>query len=177
MAFIIHALHDIALHVKRQALFRPPRGKMHMAAHPPQKILAAFKQPQLLGVEQSDFDKLGRQFHAIGIFGNPVQRVEITQAAFAVLDIGLDQIARSAGARDALFAFRQFGRHEFRGCSDDNFLVKAAFKAVKQSALADQKTRLKQSRADGHIRAPFPDTFFDGAGGMTDLQLQIPQRV
>ena len=54
-----------------------------------------------------------RLAHAIDVFGDPEQRVQVAQAALAVLDVRLDQIARLAGAAVALFALGELGGDEF----------------------------------------------------------------
>ena len=46
---------------------------------------------------------------AIKVFGEPMQGVQIAQAALAVLDVGLDAIARVTGALVALVALGQLG--------------------------------------------------------------------
>ena len=70
---------------------------MQMAAHRPQEIFAFLEDGEFFAREGAlDREFLGR-IGGIDEFGDPEQRVEIAQAALAVLDIGLDQIA--AGAR------------------------------------------------------------------------------
>ena len=51
------------------------------------------KVTQLRRTEETGFYQLIQIAHAIDIFGNPEQRVEITQSTLAFFDIGLDEIA------------------------------------------------------------------------------------
>ena len=68
----------------------------------------------LVVVEHAALDQLLDVVHAIDVLGDPEQRVQVAQAAFAVLDVGLDQIARLAGAAVALLALGELGGDELR---------------------------------------------------------------
>ena len=89
---------DIALDVKRQPLFGAAGEEMHVAADRPQEILAAAKQIVFVAVVDAALDQLFRLAHAVDVFGDPEQSVQVAQAAFAVLDVGLDHVAELAGA-------------------------------------------------------------------------------
>ena len=59
---------------------------------------------------------LGQLFaaaHPVEILADPEQRLQVAQAAFAVLDVGLDQIAAFAGLAVALVAFGELGLRIF----------------------------------------------------------------
>ena len=47
------------------------------------------------------------------MLGDPVKRVQVAQAALAVLDVRLDPVARSAGALVPLIALFKLGGDEF----------------------------------------------------------------
>jgi hypothetical protein len=87
---------------------------MQIAAHRPQEIGAAAEGAVFLGVEHAAFDQLIGLADAIDIFRDPEQRVQVAQAALAVLDVGLDQIARLPAAAVALLALGELGGDEFR---------------------------------------------------------------
>ena len=114
---------DIALDVERQPLLGAAGEEMHVAADRPQKVLAAAKQPVLVAVEHAALDQFFGLAHAIDVFGDPEQGVQVAQAAFAVLDIGFDQITRLPGAAVALFALGKLGGDEFRSGALHDFLV------------------------------------------------------
>jgi hypothetical protein len=71
---------------------------MHVAAHRPQEVLGLAE----LQIFPAREDALGDQFLAaaylVVILADPEQRVQVAQAALAVLDVRLDQVARLAGA-------------------------------------------------------------------------------
>src|SRR5690606_23001333 len=101
MGTIADALRDNALQVEGQALLRPSGGEMHVTAYPPEKLLAAVEELVLGLGEQARLDELALVAHAVDVLGDPEQRVEVAQAALALLDVGLDEIARGAALRDA----------------------------------------------------------------------------
>ena len=91
---VAEPLRDLALDVESEAFFGAAGHEMHVTAHRPEKILAAPEQLIFGLVEHAALDQLVRLAHAIDVFRDPEQRVQIAQAAFAVFDVGLDQIAR-----------------------------------------------------------------------------------
>ena len=92
MCAVVEFCSDQPLHIKRQALFSPPRNEMHHAAHPPEKILASSKQRQFSGRKHPFCNQFRGILNAVNIFGDPKERVEIAQSTFAFFDIGLDKI-------------------------------------------------------------------------------------
>ena len=84
--------------IEGQPLLGASSDEVHVATHAPQEFLAA-REELVLGLrEQARHHELARITHAVDVFRDPEQRVQIAQAALAVLDVGLDQIARGAGA-------------------------------------------------------------------------------
>ena len=68
---------DLALDVERQPLLGPPHKEMHVAAHRPEEILACAEALVFLLVEYAALDQLIRLTHAINVFGDPEQRMQI----------------------------------------------------------------------------------------------------
>ena len=84
-----------------------------MAAHRPEKILGLAETDKLGPGEHVLVNQLFASADTVIIFRDPEQRLQIAQAAFAFLDIRLDQIARLALARMALIAFGKLCMYEF----------------------------------------------------------------
>src|SRR5690554_1751608 len=103
-----------------------------MAAHGPEEIFAAPEELILTSVEHAALDEFVRLAHTEDVFRDPEQRVQIAQAAFAVLDIRLDQITRLTGAAMALLAFGKLGRDELRRSAAHDLPVKPRDKLVEQ---------------------------------------------
>ena len=168
---------DLALHVERHPLFGAAADKMQVAAHRPQKILAAAEGAVFLRVEHAALDQLVGAADAIDVFRDPEQRVQVAQAALAVLDIGLDQIARLSGAAQALLALGQFRGDELGRAALHDLLVEARDQFVVQRLVAGQKPGFQDRGADGHVAARLADRFVDRSRGVADLQAHVPQAI
>ena len=102
-----------------------------MAAHRPEEALGAVETAEFGGGKQPGFDEVGRALDAVDIFADPVERVEVAQAALAVLDVGLDDIAAVAHAEVACIPFGELGGNELRGRARDDLLAEADTAASK----------------------------------------------
>src|SRR5882762_5894051 len=102
---------------RNRAIMRLSTGaggeEMDVAADRPQEIGAAAEGAVFLGVEHAAFQQFVGLAHAVDIFRDPEQRMQIAQAALAVLDIGFDQVARLPGAAVPLLTLRQLGGDKF----------------------------------------------------------------
>ena len=174
---IAQPLRDEALQIEAQALLGAPGDEMHGAADFPQESLAAAKQPQFLLAEQANADQFLRVLDAIGVFGDPEQGVQIAQAALALLDVGLDQIARGAGALYPLVALGKLGGDEFRRAVAHDLVVETRQHSVEKASIAEDETGFEQGGADGHVRPGLLDALVQRAGGVADLLLQVPQEI
>ncbi len=103
--------------------------------------------------------------------------MQIAQAALAVLDVGLDQIARLAGAAMALLALGELGGDEGRRRSLHHLLVEPRRELVKKLGVAEQITHFEQRGADGHVGFGLADAFGDRTRGVADLQSHVPQAI
>src|SRR5262249_56294060 len=167
----------LALDVEGEPLLRPAGEKMHVAAHSPEKIAAAAEAAVFARVIDAERDQFLALAHAIDVFGDPVERVQVAQSALAVLDVGLDQIAGLAGAPVALLALRELGGDELRRRALHDLFVEAGNELVVKLALSQQKARLEERRADGHIGLGRPNALADRAGGMADFESHVPEAV
>ena len=168
---------DLALHVERQPLFGAAGEEMDIAADRPQEIGAAAEGAVFLRVEHAALEQLVGLAHAVDIFRDPEQRVQVAQAALAVLDVGLDQIARLPGAAVPLLALGELGGDEFGGGALHDFLVEPRHQFVVERLVAGQESGLEDRGADRHVAARLPDRFIDRARGVADLQSHVPQAI
>ena len=100
-----HPLGDLALQIEGQPVLGAPRNGVEVAAHRPKEILGAVELAIFVAAEQSGLDELRRFADIIGVFADPEQRVQIAQAPFGFLHIGLDDVARVAHLLVAHVAF------------------------------------------------------------------------
>ncbi len=150
---------------------------MDVAADRPQEIGAAAEGAVFLGVEHAAFEQFVGLAYAVDVFGDPEQRMQIAQAALAVLDVGLDQVARLPGAAMPLLALGQFGGDEFGRRALHHFLVEALDEFVVERQVPGQESRLEDRGADCHVAARLPDRFIDRTRGVADLQPHVPQAI
>src|SRR5580704_4014004 len=150
---------------------------MEMAADSPEKFLATAEQSILKTGKHAGADKIGRVAQPIHIFGDPKQRIEVPEAAFAILDIWLDEIARAAGPRDAAVAFGELRRDEFGGPSLHDLALEPCPHCFEKPAVAENEARFKERRAGGHVFAGLNQTFLDHAGRMADFLAEIPKHI
>src|SRR5437660_6718554 len=115
---------------------------MDIAAYRPEEIRAAAEGAVFLGVEYAALEQLVGFAHAINVLRNPEQRVQIAQAALAILDIGLDQIARLPGAAMALFALGKLGGDEFGRGALYHFLVEPRHQFILYRIVSGNVSRL-----------------------------------
>ena len=175
---VTHASAHDRLQVEGQSLFRPARHVVQMEAHGPQELpgtpsVARF----LLGQNAIE---IGQFTHGPGIediSGDPVKRLEIPQPAAAFLDIRLHDkravaVAAVANRTLSLLGRDIFGRPGFlAGCA------KAAIKLGEKRFVTGQEPRIKQRRPDRCVLGALSQAIADGAGGMTNLEAEIPQKI
>ena len=154
-----------------------PHEEMHVAADRPEKVFAAPEHVVFVAVEHAAIDQFLGLAHPIDIFGDPEQRMQIAQSAFAVLDVGLDQIARLADAAVALLALGKLGGDELRGGSLHDFFVESRGELVIELRVAEQEARFQERGADGHVRLGLADAFVDRARRVADFLPHVPQAI
>ena len=149
---------------------------MQMAAHPPQEILAAAEQPKFLLAEQAGTDQLLGVMHAIDVFGDPEQRIKIAQPALALFDVGLDEIARRAGAlrcarRVPPIWRRRIPARSLRtiSCSKRVSMSSSKCPVAEDEAASSSAVRTVMSALG------LPQAFLDRARGVADLLLRDPK--
>ena len=150
---------------------------MHVAADRPQEILAAAKHVVFVAIEHAAGDQFLGLAHAIDVFGDPEQRVQIAQAALAVFDVGLDEIARLTGAAMPLLALRELGGDELRRGSLHHFFFETRVEFGVELGVAEQIPRFKQRGANGHVGFGLADALADRARRVTDLLAHVPQAI
>ena len=174
---ISHPPGDLRLEVEGQALLRPAGGVVQVRAHRPEEVEGAEEGFQLPRGELLQPDELGGTIGRMQILGDPEQSVQVPEAALALLDIGLDHVAGGAGPGVAVVPLLQLGGHEFGPGSLGHVLAEPAAQIGAQGLVPGEVARLQQGRADGVVLPRQADAFLDGAGGVTDLEAQIPQGV
>ena len=113
-----------------------------------------------------------------GILADPVERVEVAQAALAVLDVGLDDVAAVAHAAVALVALGELGGDDSRARCRRRPRCGSGAIASSNSASSPQIQRASSIAVRivmSLVRQR--DHLVDGAHRLADLQLQVPQQI
>ena len=132
MAGVAEPLGDLALDVEMQPLLGLAGREMHVAAHRPEEILGLEELVVLGAGEDACRDELVAGAHAVEILADPEQGLQIAQAALAVLDVGLDEIAAFAGLGVAVVALGKLGLDIFGAGVPDHVMVEARQKLVEE---------------------------------------------
>ena len=117
---VAHAGADLGLHVEGQALLGALGEIVQVAAHGPQEGLRPLEPRQLLGRQHAELDQLGDVVDAVDVFRDPEQRVQVAEAALALLDVGFELVAAVADPDVARVALGQLRLDELRrGAAQD----------------------------------------------------------
>jgi hypothetical protein len=147
---------------------------MHVAAHGPEEVLGLAEAHIFVLLEDAFGDQFLARVDAVVIFGNPEQRLKVTQAALALLDVGLDQIAGFALPRMALIAFGQLCLNEFRAGSPHDLMVIALHQHVEDPRIAKHEPRFKHCGAHRDVGFGHADRIVKTARGVANLEAHVP---
>ena len=103
--------------------------------------------------------------------------MEIAEAAFAVLDIGLDLVAALAGPARPLVPLGHFGVDELPRGTLHHLRAEPLFKFGKELSVAKDQSRIEKRRANGDVGLPVLQTLVDGARRVADLEAEIPEQI
>ena len=95
---------DLDLGVEGQLLAGAAVQKVEVDAGRPQEGLGLGEDVVFVGGEDADLDEVVGRLGAVQVLGDPEQGLEVAQAALALLDVGLEQVAGAALAGVALGA-------------------------------------------------------------------------
>ena len=174
---VTHAPGDLRLEVEGEPVFGAAGQVVQMAAHGPQEAARAQEPDQRLPGEQPLPDHLGRIVPGLDEAGDPQQRLQVAQAALALLDVGLEHEAGIAHALMALVALGELGLGE-RGPATGHDLPLVALAQLREEVRrAPEQARLEQGRLDGEVVLRELDGLGHRADRLPDLQPQVPQLV
>ena len=174
---VSEARRDLALKIERQSIVGTACEVMDVAAHGREEALGPLEMPGLLAREDALGDQLSRFAHPIEILGDPEEQVQVAQAALALLDVGLDDVARIAHPLVSLVTLGQLGIDEVAAVTGVELLREALLQLVEQGAVAPQVARLQQRGADRLVALGVAQAFIDRAGRVADFQAEVPQEV
>ncbi len=96
MVAIARALGHLHLHIEGQLVHRAVGDHLQMTADRPEEILGVDEGGEFLRRKDAASDQFLCGADAVDVFGDPIHRLQIPQAALAFLDVRLDHIALAA---------------------------------------------------------------------------------
>ena len=174
MAGVAEPLGDLALDVEMQPLLGLAGEEVHVAAHGPQEVFGLQELVVFVVREDALLGQLVAAANPVEILADPEQRLQVAQAALAVLDVRLDEVAALAGLAMALVALGELGLRIFGAAVLHHFAVEAPDQLVVDGLVAPQEAGFEDRRADRVVGARQADALVDVAGGVADLQARGP---
>src|SRR5262249_36856082 len=150
---------------------------MEMAAHRPEKILRSGKARRFFFRQHALLDQLLDGVDAVNILRDPEEALQIAEAALALLDIGLDVIARIAELAVPLVALGTLRLDELGGAVATDLALEPPLQLVEELRVAPDIARFEQRGADGEVGTRMTQALFERARRVADLEPQIPQHV
>ena len=150
---------------------------MQMAAHGPEEILGSAEGLVFVAAEQPHLDQITRRAHAVQVLADPVERLQVAQAALAFLDVGFQHIALAALPFVPVGPFGKLGLDELRPGVAEQVRPQPVGQFDLQVGMARDETVFQKRGADRHVLARKADAVLHRPAGVAHLQLQVPQHV
>ena len=122
-------------------------------------------------------NQLAHDLDAEHVSGHPIQRLQVAQAAAALLDVGLHQERRLAIAMMAGVALGLFGDNEAAGAGVRASLQEPRLEQCEQPRVAGQPPGVDQRSACREIPVRLGKAFVHRPRRMADLEAQVPKKV
>ena len=119
-------------------------------------------------------DQFAHHLGAEDVAAHPIECLEVSQAAFALFDVGLDQEGAVAVAPMSGVALGLFGDQESAGAVGAAEGHEALAELGEQTLVAGQQARVDHGGADHHVALGVVQAVFDRAGGVADLEPEVP---
>jgi hypothetical protein len=177
MVLVSQPFGDLHLDVECHLVLSAIGDQVQVAAHRPEKPLGRVEGGEFLGAEHAEIDQVPRAGHAMFVFRDPVERLQVPQPALALLDVGFQHVALTALLAVARAAFFQLGLDELPHCSVEQLLAQGCLKLRPDGFGPAEKPHLQQAGADRDVLPPQPQAFLHRARRMPDLHVKVPQHV
>ena len=127
--------------------------------------------------EQAHLDKVGRPADPVDVLADPVEGLQVAQAALALLHVRFEDIALAALT---LVVFRPLGElrlDELRARALEEFRTQLPPQVLGERPMAGQEAAFQERGADRVVLAPEPEAVLHRAARMAHLQLKVPEHV
>ena len=174
---VAHALGHFDLKVEGQLVGGAAGDVVHVATRGPQEILGALEGGEFVIVEQPRRHQTGGRLHPMQVFADPVEGLQVAQAALALFDIRFQHITLAALPLVPLGPFGELGLDELRSGVAEEVRPQPLAQFLRKGGVAGDEAMLQQGGADRDVLSPQPQAVFHRAAGMADLQLDVPQDI
>ena len=168
---------DLDLGVEGQLLRGASVQEVQVHPRRPEEGLRLGEDAVLLGGEDAGPHQVLAGLGVVEVLADPEQRLQVAQAALALLDVGLEQVARAALAGVALGALRELQLDELRPGLLEELAPEPRAQPLGQPLVAPEVAVLEQAGADGHVRPRQAQAVVDGPDRLADLEAQVPEAV
>ncbi len=172
-----HDFGEFGLNVERKSLFRPSDEIVQAYPHVPEKGFRFLERLVFFLREDVVFDESRRVVDVVEVFSDPVERLQVAQAAFAFLDVGLDEVAAFALPRVPLVALREFCFDKILTVAGRHFGPEFFAQFFVELLVAPQISRFQYRRADRDVLFGEADAFAERSRSVANLQAEIPKHV
>jgi hypothetical protein len=179
---IAHARTDHGLEVEGQPLLRPPGDVVEVEADGPEEVPGAADGARLVLGEEAAAravlaDQLRHALGAEGVAGEPVEGLQVAQAAAPLLHMRLDQEGAVAVSRMAPGPLLPLGGEEGAEAAFPPLRVEGGAEAAEDRPVADQEAAVDEGGEHRRIAPRLLHAVADAARRMADLQPEIPEQV
>ena len=173
----VHPQRHFALEIEGQAVLGPVGDRVEVAAHRPEERFGAAEGAVFVLAQQADGDEFADVAHLVDVFADPVERVQVAQAALALLDVGLDDIAAVAQPLVPIIALGQLLGDELALGAGDDFGPEAAQGLFIKRLVAPDVAALEHGRADRQVGPAHAHHLAERAARMADLEAEVPEEI
>ena len=168
---------DPFLHLEGDLIEVAAGEEVQRVAHPPEKIARLDHFGRFRLRDDGFLHQLLERVDLVFDLGEPHRSVQIAQAAFAVLDLRLEQVDRIAILGVAFAAFLELGGEELVLIAIEDLGDEQLVEIGVKFFVAAQKSRVEDRGFFFQVFVGEPHAFLGGADAVTDDKARVPQRV
>ena len=174
---VAHAGGDLGLQVETEAVLGAAGDEVDMAAHGPEETRGADEDGVLMIRERTGLHHLFEGAAAIHVLADPVERLQVAQAALAFLEVRLDDIAGISGAGMAGIALGQLVGDELGVLAFDRLALEQGHHVGGEGLVAADEAGVQHAGLDRHVILGELDAFHRCTEGVADFQAHVPEGI
>ena len=177
VVFESQRLRDDLMLLERQLVLMLLRVEVKLVPDPPNEIARGLERRKIRLVEHAARREIVERSNPELHLGDPERRMDVPQSAFALFDIGLEQIHRSAVAFVAFAAFRQFFTDEAVAVFFRERILDRLVEFGVERLVAAEIARIEERGSNLHVFERHAHRVGDAARRVPDREAGVPERV